>query len=349
MKITPIILTASMFMMATACHTVKSPKNSMEIKAVKTEMPVLIPYAPPIALETAGVKFYTDIPYGDAKENLFDLYMPQSSQPTSIVVFIHGGGFTSGDKRDAVRGAESVKLVNNLLAKNIAFASVNYTLLKPGNTLGILGCLNDSKRALQFIRYHAEIFNINKDQVILMGGSGGAGTSLWIAFNDDMADKKNSDPVLRQSTRVRGVIATATQANYNLLDWSNSVFKEYQSQGFNQAKIIEIITKERILNSAGLPATTDLNSPIIKSYGNKMDMLALMSADDPEIYVTNAKIEYKIPTNSNELNHHPLHAKALLDESLKKHVKARVSIPQMGIDTQNGESKLDFILRLIGE
>lgn len=32
------------------------------------------------------------------------------------------------------------------------------------------------------------------DNVILAGGSAGAGTSLWIGFNDEMADPSNQDP-----------------------------------------------------------------------------------------------------------------------------------------------------------
>ncbi len=50
-------------------------------------------------------------------------------------------------------------------------------------------------------------------------------------------------------------------------------------------------------------------------------MLKLMSSDDPEIYVENVKQAYSIPTALVPLQHHPLHAKALMDRAKETHVK----------------------------
>ena len=42
----------------------------------------------------------TDIPYGDGEANKFDLYLPGDNAKESygLVVYLHAGGFTSGDK-----------------------------------------------------------------------------------------------------------------------------------------------------------------------------------------------------------------------------------------------------------
>ncbi|MEJ7913383.1 MAG: hypothetical protein WKF70_09530 [Chitinophagaceae bacterium] len=85
-------------------------------------------------------------------------------------------------------------MIRNYLAKNLALASMNYKLLNPKNTQGVLMCFKDNKRALQYIRYHSKILNIDKSKVVSMGGSAGAGTSLWLAFNDGTAEKNS--PIL---------------------------------------------------------------------------------------------------------------------------------------------------------
>jgi hypothetical protein len=73
-----------------------------------------------------------------------------------------------------------------------------------------------------------------------------------------------------------------------------------------------------------------------------------MSSDDPEVYVENVSIPYKIPTKLGELEHHPLHAKALMDRANATNLKGSFYIPKMNIDSRNGEDKLEFIMRVLG-
>jgi acetyl esterase/lipase len=62
--------------------------------------------------------------------------------------------------------------------------------------------LEDAARALQFVRSKAAEWNIDKKRIGATGGSAGACSSLWLAFHDDMADPKSSDPIARESTRL---------------------------------------------------------------------------------------------------------------------------------------------------
>ena len=45
---------------------------------------------------------YKDISYGDKESNKFDLYVPKdnSKENYGLIVYLHAGGFTSGDKSD---------------------------------------------------------------------------------------------------------------------------------------------------------------------------------------------------------------------------------------------------------
>jgi acetyl esterase/lipase len=52
----------------------------------------------PAALSDTGADFAQDVPYGEGERNLFDIYLPDCDEPTGLVIYIHGGGFTGGDK-----------------------------------------------------------------------------------------------------------------------------------------------------------------------------------------------------------------------------------------------------------
>ena len=198
----------------------------------------LMPVAPPFNLDNINADFYENISYGNFERNIFDIFLPFSENPTSFVIFIHEGGFTGGDKTIPYADTSVTLLIKHLLVNNIAFASINYQYLETNETEGILKPLNDSKRALQFMKYHSNSLNIDKNKVVLLGSSAGAGASLWIAFNDDMAISDSSDAVLKESTRVQGLVCTETQSSYDVLEWHNSTFGEYQSQGLKDRKSV---------------------------------------------------------------------------------------------------------------
>ena len=157
---------------------------------------------------------YVNETYGDHQRNKFDIWLAKSDKPTPLVIYIHGGGFGSGDKSKYYNSKQLV----SFLEKGISVATINYRFQKH-KPYGILASLNDSKRCLQFIRYHAEKYNIDKTKIGVYGSSAGAGTSLWIAFSDDMADLDNPDLILRESTRISCVGALATQATYDFFKW----------------------------------------------------------------------------------------------------------------------------------
>lgn len=342
MKKTSIHIILSFILCSTlyACKTTNRNSVRIEQKILN-----LTPAAPPFKLSASDYKFYKDIQYGNFKENILDIFLPNSKQPASLVINIHGGGFINGDKAQQYQNSGS--LINTLLVKNIAYASINYRLLTENDGEGVLKCLNDSKRALQFIRYYSKALNIDKSNIMLMGGSAGAGTSLWIGLNNNMADKESADPVLRESTRVIAVVALATQADYDVLEWNNTVFKEYLTKGMDEKYLIRLASKERVLGFYGFKNLNEINSKASKEYRNKISMLKLMSSDDPELYVENTNVPYSMPTTLGQLQHHPLHAKALMDRAKETHVKGSFYIPEMNIDTRNGESKGEFILRIL--
>ncbi|MEO1268630.1 MAG: hypothetical protein AAFX99_11060, partial [Myxococcota bacterium] len=132
------------------------------------EAPALLelePSQPPIALPP-GVIFYSNVPYGDdPRLNAFDIMLPDSDEPTPLIVYIHGGGFTGGDKLTLFNRYEAE--IERWLTEGIAVATINYRLLRPNDSEGVHKSLGDSRYCLQYMRYHANSLNIDPEHVAL--------------------------------------------------------------------------------------------------------------------------------------------------------------------------------------
>jgi hypothetical protein len=145
--------------------------------------------------------------YGPHERNVFDLWKAKTDRPSPIVIFMHGGGFTAGDKSGVPQ-----PLLKECLQKGIAVATINY---RYSTIAPYPAPMADGARAVQYIRLHAREWNINPKAVACSGGSAGAGISLWIGFHDDMAQPSSDDPVKRQSTRISAVGVNNAQISYD--------------------------------------------------------------------------------------------------------------------------------------
>jgi para-nitrobenzyl esterase len=209
--------------------------------------------------------------------------------------------------------------------------------------------LTDSTRALQFLRYHANQLNLDRDRVILMGGSAGAGTSLWIGFNDEMADPESEDPVEQHSTRVTAVVAIATQATYDIGKWSTVVFEEYNLDLLELADALGL--SQRLLDFYAITDIEDFDSGEILEYRDRVDMLGLMDSEDPPFYVRN-DLEPAGPTapplSVNLAFHHANHAVVLADLADEIGLENVTYVGGLMIEDPSGEDDIDFALRHFG-
>ena len=293
-------------------------------------------------LESVGAEYFEAISYGPYDENLFDIYLPASDEPTPLLIYIHGGGFTGGS-RDTTNSEDFVMAY---LEGGVAFATVDYRLLESPDPDGVIKSLQDSTRCLQFIRYHAAQLNIDPSNIILMGGSAGAGTSLWIGFNDDMADPDNEDPVLRQSTRVTALIAIATQGTYDIDKWSTVVFEEYELDLLEFADTLGLA--QLLLDFLGITDVEEFDSPETLAYRARVDMLDLMDAEDPPFYAQNDLEPAIAPVTVNLAFHHANHALVLAERADEVGLEHVVYMPALDIADPSGENSLGFALRHFG-
>jgi len=145
-----------------------------------------------------------EVSYGPHAMNVLDFWKAEGEGPRPLLVYIHGGGWTGGDKK------QSADNFRPYLEKGISYAAINYRLT---GDVPLPAPVHDAARAIQFIKSKAAEWNIDKMRIVLTGGSAGACTSMWLLLHDDLADPDSSDPVLRESTRVSGAAVRAGQTS----------------------------------------------------------------------------------------------------------------------------------------
>lgn len=306
--------------------------------------PLSLEYTTP-PIDVGDARYVSGLSYGPDERNVFDFFEPRSSRgaATPLVIYIHGGGFTEGSRR-TLWNEENTPMLRELLAANIAVATIEYRLLSQDiDPDGVIKCLSDSRYALQYLRYHAGSFNIDPNRIGLSGNSAGAGTASWLATHDELANADAADPVERFSSRVSAIAIFETQATYDLLRWTTDVFEEYDADIIETASVIGL--EQRLLNFYGITSTEELTASEIVAYRANVDMLGLMTADDAPMWVSNVWELSGEPTSVGGYFHHANHARELHEAAVAAGVESVIVAPEIELDNSNGESAGAFLIR----
>lgn len=122
----------------------------------------------------------TDISYGDGEANKFDLYLPKDNTKESygLVVYLHAGGFTSGDK------ADDQKTLSWLCKKGYVACGINYTLRTEVNGASVLTQSNEIKAAVPVVIEEVKKLGYNITEMTMSGGSAGGCLAMLYAYRD---------------------------------------------------------------------------------------------------------------------------------------------------------------------
>ena len=119
-----------------------------------------------------------NVSYGTETDQSMDVFLPagRSVDTTKLIVLIHGGTWSSGDKADFNSYITSLKQVR----PGYAIVNLNYRLVSIlGNTFPAQE--EDVKKAIEFIVSKRQEYKIS-DQVILLGASAGAHLATLQAY-----------------------------------------------------------------------------------------------------------------------------------------------------------------------
>jgi acetyl esterase/lipase len=162
-------------------------------------------YAAPHTMEMPNPVYrLSDIPFlGAHRKEKLDLYFPSGPKRPDrpAVVFIHGGGFTGGDKAEY----RSASVSADLCRAGYVVVSCNY-VLGPKDKPGVWPQnIADCRNAVRWVRAHAKELGVNPDKIAVAGGSAGGYLALMVGLSDDKTGP-GGDLAAKHSAKVSAVI-----------------------------------------------------------------------------------------------------------------------------------------------
>lgn len=123
----------------------------------------------------------SDISYGEGEANRFDLYLPKdnSRENYGLVIYLHAGEFTTGDKTD------DKDTLAWLCSKGYVAAGINYTLRSEEHPeASVLSQSNEIRAAVPKVIEAAEAAGYHIDKMTMAGGSAGHCLAMIYAYRD---------------------------------------------------------------------------------------------------------------------------------------------------------------------
>ncbi len=111
----------------------------------------------------------------DKKSHMLDIYQPRDCYSCPVIIYIHGGSWTLGDKGGLSSKAKA------FTSQNYIYVSINYRLSPdyqfPANA-------RDVARAFSWVKNNISDYGGNPEQIYLLGHSAGGHLSAVIALDD---------------------------------------------------------------------------------------------------------------------------------------------------------------------
>ena len=141
-----------------------------------------------------------DIKYGAAtnvsgsmQDLMMDFYEPTGDvlDKRPLIVYVHGGGFTSGDKSEL----HIIGLCDQMAKRGYAVASINYRLdpdfdiyNSTADRRAMIDAMHDARAAVRFFRKNATTYKIDTNFIVIGGESAGAATSMLVNYVDEQSE-----------------------------------------------------------------------------------------------------------------------------------------------------------------
>jgi acetyl esterase/lipase len=155
---------------------------------------------PPVPAAIPGVSIAADIPYvvrpgAQPRQTSLDVYLPAAAG-LPVVIYIHGGGWSSGDKADV--GAKAAYFT----AHGFVFVSVNYRLLSAADgTIRPAQQAADVAAAVAWVKGNIKGYGGDGARLFLLGHSAGAHLTALVAADETYLREMGLGPAA-----LRGVI-----------------------------------------------------------------------------------------------------------------------------------------------
>lgn len=216
---------------------------------------------------------YASYPDTDPSLNSLNVYMPKRGSNSPVLIWIHGGSWSYGDKEEVMSKAEY------FTSKGFVFVSVNYRLSpKVKHPVHV----QDVANAIMWVYQNAKHYSADPRKIFLMGHSAGAHLAALVSINEEFIKAAGgSADILKGIVLIDGMgydIPTAmTDASNQLKSWyaqafGNSRWEWGQASPVNFVNANDHIPPTMIIHS-GEREVAEIEAKIL--YGKLIDVKAL--------------------------------------------------------------------------
>jgi len=269
---------------------------------------------------------------GAKRREKLDLYIAHGPerQDRPAVLFIHGGGFTGGDKaeyRSASVSADMARAGYVVVSCNYVLGSKTTPGVWPQN-------IHDCRQAVRWMRQHARELGINPDKIAVAGGSAGGYLALMVGLSDDRTGP-GGDPQAKFPAKVAGVIDM-----YGVTDFSK--------HGKGAAAGMDPEAEKSLLPANNI---TPSNPPVLILHGTADTTVALDQSEMIATALRSGKVDSEFIVVTGAPHTFDLHPKGTgwkstrvsFDATGKEHVETRVNA-----SAELTDATIAFLARTIG-
>lgn len=135
---------------------------------------------------------YASHPKVDPELNMLDVYIPKKGSNSPVMIWIHGGGWSYGDKENVQQKAEY------FTSKGYVFVSINYRL---SPKVQHPAHVQDVAAAIMWVHTNAKHYSADENKIFLMGHSAGAHLAALVTLNEEYIKNAGGHPGI-----IKGVI-----------------------------------------------------------------------------------------------------------------------------------------------
>ena len=225
--------------------------------------------SPPPTPVPAGVKATRDIEYvkGGSKAQALDVFAPEKADGAlPLIVWIHGGAWSGGDKRLGMALAETTR--------GYVVASINYRLSGEAKWPAQIF---DCKAAVRFLRANAKTYNIDPDRIGVWGSSAGGHLVAMLGTSGDVKELEGDLGNPGVSSRVQAVCDFCGPTDFTVVD--------------------------KFPNGAVGPVTQLIGGPIAENLEKTKtaNPITYVTKDDPPFLIMHGDQDKTVPINQSEL------------------------------------------------
>ena len=299
--------------------------------------------------EFRDVVFATVPVAGEGTKDLrINIWKGTGNDPQPVVLFVHGGAWTSGNNNIDLSNSEQVKAMMSLRENGVTVAATTYRF---SNEAIFPAQIHDVKAAVRYLKANAETYGIDPSRIMTMGESAGAMLALLAAVSNGEPDLEGDvGGNLDEDSNVVGCVdcygmtdfltlAADLYARPDLGRTDEQVYDLVESKDSSRSQFFGLTTDECNLGTVSVkPEMFPKQYALVKS-GSP---LYHVTPDDPPILIINGQKDIRVPS-AQALKMYM----ALYDAGVEAELLLNDRAPHGNLGAESAAAIKSFVLRIL--